>query len=72
MAELRLLRAMQQETADLTRQVGEAGDAAAPEEVEAVGRLQRGLADEAQALLERLSQQGGGAVPTDVQPGEPQ
>lgn len=72
MAELRLLRAMQQEAADLTRQVGEAGNAAAPEEVEAVGRLQRGLADEAQGLLERLSQQGGGAPPTDVQPGEPQ
>ncbi len=71
MAELRLLRAMQQEAADLTRQIGDAGGNAAAEEVEAVGRLQRGLADEAQTLLERLQQQQGG-TPATIEQGEPE
>jgi hypothetical protein len=71
-AELKLLRAMQREAADLTRALDEAPDAQ-PEEVEQVGRLQRELADQGQELLERvMSPPGGGAGPEVREPEGPQ
>ncbi len=53
-AELKLLRAMQMEVADMTRAAAESGDAA---DTGHVSGLQRELADQAKALLERLHQQ---------------
>ncbi|HYE63457.1 MAG TPA: hypothetical protein VD997_15805 [Phycisphaerales bacterium] len=64
-AELKLLRFMQIEAAGLTRAAAEKGDA---ETVETVTRLQRELADEGKALLERLKQEEG---PTPDAPEKP-
>ncbi len=62
MAEIKLLKAMQEEAADLTRELG--GDTAAPtEHVEAVGRLQRDLADHAATLIKKLAERPGGPHP---------
>lgn len=66
-AEIKLLRAMQQEAAELTRLAQESG--AAPEMVEDVAGLQRSLADEASGLLKRLTERGGpSAAPPSTPP----
>lgn len=54
LAELRLLRAMQQEAADLTRAADEAGDEGAAEDINAVGELQRALAERGKELINKL------------------
>jgi hypothetical protein len=56
-AEIKLLRLMQQETADLTRAAAE-DTKPDPAAVDEVTRLQRELAEQGRALLERLSRQG--------------
>jgi len=55
LAELRLLRAMQQEAADLTRSLDESKDSP-PDELSGVGDLQRSLSDRAQDLMKKLQQ----------------
>ncbi len=68
-AELKLLRFMQVEAAELTRGAEESSDA---ELTEHVTRLQRELADQAKALLERMQEdQGPGPQPPAPQPQEP-
>lgn len=54
MAELKLLRAMQQEAADLTRALHEAGAGAGADEIDAVGRLQRRLAEHGEELIREM------------------
>lgn len=54
LAELRLLRAMQQEAADVTRSINE--EAGVADELASLGTLQRGLADRGQELISRLQQ----------------
>jgi hypothetical protein len=60
LAELRLLRLMQQEAAERTRALAEPDQTADPSEVEAVAQLQHDLAEHARALLEKLMQNEGG------------
>lgn len=59
LAELRLLRAMQQEAADRTRDLDDAADVTA-EEVDAVGQLQRDLAEHGETLIRKMQ---GGPMP---------
>lgn len=72
-AELKLLRALQQDAAGRTREASErpAGDAASIAEI---GRMQRELAEQGEGLIKKLAEQQGGAKPTDVpeKPLEPQ
>jgi hypothetical protein len=56
-AEVKLLKSMQQEALQLTREADEAKDAGAAEEAKT---LQRMLADRGAKLLKKLQQQGGG------------
>jgi hypothetical protein len=67
-AELKLLRLLQQEAAERTR---EAGDAAKPDPaaVTEITQLQRDLAKQAQDLLDRLSQRGPGNKAPKPEPG---
>lgn len=67
-AEIKVLRAMQQEAADLTREVADTGkpDPAGAGEV---ARLQRDLAEQASSLLERLSKR---ERPTPDEPSAPE
>ncbi len=65
LAEVKLLRSLQQETFDITRDLSERPDAE-PQEIESVGQLQRDLAEAGEELIDRLSQQN--APPTDIQP----
>jgi len=68
--ELVLLRAIQQEAADITRAIEDAPSPDA-EEVATVGKLQRDLARQAEGLIERLGQQGGGPQPeVETGPGQ--
>ncbi|MBM4107234.1 MAG: hypothetical protein FJ255_00205 [Phycisphaerae bacterium] len=60
LAELRLLRLMQEEAAERTRTLGEPDARGDPAEVAAVAALQRELAEQARALLEKLMQEQGG------------
>jgi ribosomal protein S25 len=72
MAELLLLRALQQEAADMTRLIDDAG--APAEEVESIGELQHDLAEQGRELIERLQRQANpdAAVPEGEAPaGEP-
>jgi hypothetical protein len=62
LAELRLLRGMQQQAAELTRALDEAGDPAAAD-LEALARLQSDLATHGEALIERLQQNQQGPQP---------
>lgn len=64
LAELRLLRLMQQEAAERTRLLSEPDRRADAEEAERVAQLQRDLADHARGLLERMMQSGGGRRPS--------
>ncbi len=57
LAELRLLRAMQQEAADITRSLDESKEPGAAEEVGGLGNLQRDLSDRAAELMKKLQQQ---------------
>lgn len=61
-AELKLLRLMQMEAAERTRQVGESRNAD-PESVAEISRLQRDLANQAKDLLERVTQRPGAPKP---------
>lgn len=63
LAELRLLRAMQQDLLDQTRLMEEFG--AAPDEARAVGDIQTELAEQGDVLIEKLQeqQQGGESMP---------
>jgi len=54
-AELKLLRAMQAEAADLTRTLDEAGADLGPDEVASLVRLQADLAERAKQLMEKLT-----------------
>ncbi len=54
LAELRLLRGMQQQAAELTRALDESPDTATPSDFDALTRLQEDLAEEGQSLIERL------------------
>jgi hypothetical protein len=67
-AELKLLRAMQQDTALRTRALAEAQK---PDEAELdeVGSVQRDLAKQGTALIKKLSQQQTPEVPDAAQPG---
>jgi hypothetical protein len=72
LAELKLLRAMQQEAMDLTRQLDEAADAGAPpspEELAGIGQFQRNLHQQADELIKKMQQQQPGVEPQE--PGEP-
>ncbi len=76
-AELRLLRSMQAEAADLTRAGAEGTDTAA--DLEAAGALQAELAEQAKILLEKLSEDsapqappGAPVTPDPAQPGQPE
>lgn len=68
MAELRLLKGLQQQAAASTRALDEARDSALPAELEALGRLQQNLAERAQALIEKLEQRPGGDPPAENRP----
>ncbi|MBX3390337.1 MAG: hypothetical protein KF691_12885 [Phycisphaeraceae bacterium] len=68
-AELRLLRALQQDAAGRTREAAEQpGDVATIVEI---GRLQRELADQGEGLIKKLSQQQGGGPKPPGLPGKP-
>lgn len=69
-AELKLLRALQQDAAGRTRDASEReGDVATVAEI---GRLQRELADQGQELIKKLAKQQGGGTPEPVdKPEEP-
>jgi hypothetical protein len=54
LAELRLLRAMQQEAADLTRFVDESKEPSAADELASVGTLQHSLSERAQELMKKV------------------
>lgn len=71
-AELKLLRAMQQDTALRTRSLAEAA-APDPVEIDEVGSLQRDLAKQGTALIKKLSEQQGAKGPKleEMQPGVP-
>lgn len=64
-AELKLLRAMQAEAAERTRALEDAVDADGPAELAATAQLQKSLAENATALLEKLKQQ---QEPADAPP----
>lgn len=68
-AELKLLRAMQQEAIEITRWASEAGAADRPAAARDATDLQRGIAEQAKELLDRLAQQQGGGGPAPA--GEP-
>ena len=56
LAELRLLREMQQEAADLTRSIDESKEPGAADEIQGVGQLQRGLSERGQELIKKLQE----------------
>lgn len=60
LAELRVLKGLQQQAAGATRALDEAADAVTPGEIEALGRLQEQLAERGRALIEKLQRQGRG------------
>lgn len=62
LTELRLLRAMQQEAADVTRAIHDAEGPSA-EEMSGLGELQRGLSERGQELIQKLQQPGPGEAP---------
>jgi len=65
-AELKLLRALQQDAAGRTREASEkAGAAADAASVAEIGRMQRELAEQGQDLIKKLAKQQGGAKPMD-------
>jgi hypothetical protein len=68
-AEIKLLKAMQEEIVDLTRELD--GAAKAEARVEAVGQLQSDLAKEADDLVKRLTERRRQAPPAEIGPGEP-
>lgn len=68
LAELKLLRALQQDAAGRTRDASERENDAVT--VAEIGRLQRELADQGQELIKKLAQQQGGEQPAE-KPEEP-
>jgi len=74
-AELKLLRALQQDAAGRTREVSEKPDPARDAaSVAEIGRLQRELAEQGEGLIKKLAEQQGGAKPMNgpEKPLEPQ
>ncbi|MEZ6318658.1 MAG: hypothetical protein R3B49_07895 [Phycisphaerales bacterium] len=69
-AELMLLRSMQQQAAELTRLLGDAGSDADAGEISGVADLQRSLADETAELIRKMNENQGEAVPLDEAPAE--
>jgi hypothetical protein len=69
LAELRLLRAMQQEAADVTRTIDDAKDAA-PDELVGLGDLQKSLSDRGKELIQKLQGPGGGGPEKPEKPGK--
>lgn len=63
LTELRLLRAMQQEAADVTRAIDDARDTTGADELAGLGELQRGLSDRGQDLIKKLQQNQPGQKP---------
>jgi hypothetical protein len=57
-AELKLLRDMQQEARDMTRAIDDSRESAAENEIPALGQFQRDLAKRAEELLKKQAQQG--------------
>lgn len=68
-AELKLLRTMQAEVMEWTRNIDESGQRPAADELDEVAGLQADLAERAEALIEKLTQ--GQAGPGEVQEGRP-
>lgn len=70
LAELRLLRAMQQEAADMTRVIDEAKDPGAADDLAGLGDLQHSLASRGKELIQKMQAgpEGPGVKKTD--PGE--
>lgn len=72
LAELRLLRGMQMEAAEVTRSLDDAKD---HEDLPALGDYQRSLAERGKELIKQLERQGGGLskppTPGSNEPGEP-
>ncbi|MCA9287712.1 MAG: hypothetical protein KDA05_03955 [Phycisphaerales bacterium] len=62
--ELRILRGMQEQALGLTRELDSAAGAAHPNEVAELAALQRSLAEEASALVQRMQREQGGAPGT--------
>lgn len=69
-AELRLLRAMQQEAIDMTRAAEESAGAERGPIADDAARLQEGIATQARELLDRLAKENE-APPVKVEPGTP-
>lgn len=69
-AELKLLRALQQDAAGRTREASEKAEASTVAEI---GRLQRELAEQGQDLIKKLAKQQGASQPAngEVNPGKP-
>lgn len=69
LAELKLLRSMQQEVADWTRNIDESGARPSGEELEDISSLQRDLAERGQVLIDKLTGQaeGGDAGQMEVE-----
>lgn len=63
MAELRLLKGLQQQAGATTRALDEARESASPAELESLGRFQQNLADRARDLIDKLEQQNQGGAP---------
>lgn len=71
-AELKLLRALQQDAAGRTRNASESPrDAAAIAEIAEIGRFQRELAEQGETLIKKLAAQQGGNKPAPEKPIEP-
>lgn len=68
-AEVKLLKLMQEEAVELTREAGESADGA---QVDAAGKLQQDLADKATALIKKMTERrrGGGGAAGGEKPAE--
>ncbi len=68
-AELKLLRSMQQEAIEMTREADEGAPSTRAAVVEDAIRLQDGIATQARQLLDRLAEQNGQGAPRGIEPG---
>jgi hypothetical protein len=71
LAELRLLRAMQQEAADMTRVIDESKDPGAADDLSGLGDLQHSLATRGKELIDKMQgpgPQGPGLKKGDQEP----
>ncbi|MBX3402748.1 MAG: hypothetical protein KF699_04960 [Phycisphaeraceae bacterium] len=70
-AELKLLRAMQQEAIEMTRSASDGPERIRTDAAAEAAALQQGIAEQARELLDRLAQQRGGDQPTGNEGGQP-